>query len=148
MQKIYFYFFCLYNSLYKDGFYLQSYLKIFGKGKIKPEDRTVLGLWFSTWLWTVVIRLTIILLFNPRFQILFIGPYELLIPLIGYAVYYFYFIDSKRYIDIYAKYRSTDKSIQRQTVKKIFIWMALPIVLIPFLVCVLVFHFQIDLTNR
>src|SRR5262245_40541416 len=98
MQKIHFYFFCLYNSFYKDGFYLEPYLKQVGRWKILPEKQTILGLFFSTWLWTIVIRLIIIDLFKPHFRILFWNFfYEVMIAAIVYGVYFLYFISNNRF---------------------------------------------------
>jgi len=148
MQKIHFYFFCFYNLLYRDGLYLESYLKAIGRGKIKPEDRAVIGLWFSTWLWSFVIRLLVIILFQPHFKVLFIGPYEFLIPLLSFAVYHFYFVENDRYVEIYATYKSTDKLRQKRVGKKVAIWMGLPLILIPLLVCFMVFVLHIDLAYR
>jgi hypothetical protein len=149
MPKADFYFFCLYNAIFKDGVNIQTPLKpIYGRGPRTPEERVIWGLFFSTWLWTFVIRLLVILLFRPHFKILFIGPYECLIPLLSYAFYYFYFIDSNRYADLYAIYRSTDKSKQKQVTKKIVIVMILPLILIPVLVWCSVFCLQIDLIRR
>ena len=149
MRKIDFYFFCLYNAIFKDGFDLQSSLKPnYGKGPRTPQQRAIWALFFSTWLWTFVVRLLIIVLFLPPLKFLFIGPYEFLIPLLSYALYYFYFVDSNRYANIYAAYYATDKSQQKKITKNIIIGMVLPLILIPALVCFSVFYFHIDLTHR
>ena len=148
MEKIHFYFFCLYNSLYKDGFYLESYLKTSGLGRMLPQDRAILGLFFSTYLWTYVFRLTIIILIHPNFRIIFWGfQYELIISIIIYGVYFYYFINNNRFSNIYSNFKATDKNLQRREVKKIYWVLGLPLILIP-LICWLISSFMdIDLTK-
>jgi hypothetical protein len=148
MQKVHFYFFCLYNAIYKDGFEMQNYYKATGRAKILPERRAILTLFFSSWLWTIVLRLVIIALFRPSFKILILGVYEYLVVAIIYSAYYFYFIDNNRFNDIYVRFRNTDKAIQRQTLKKIIILLVLPLLLIPIL-CLAISKFTtIDLTQQ
>jgi hypothetical protein len=150
IQKLHFYFFCFYNSLYKDGFYLETYLKTMGRGKILPENRAILGLFFSTYLWTFVIRLIIIDLFKPNFKILSWSFYhEIIIAAIIYAIYFFYFIDNNRFVDIYAQYRfTTDKAIQKKEVKKVYWFLALPLILIPLIAWWSSNHLNIDLRRH
>jgi hypothetical protein len=149
MQKLHFYFFCFYNSLYKDGFYLEAYLKTTGRGKILPERRTILGLSFSTWLWTFVVRLIIIDLFNPNLKILFWDPlYEIIMAAIIYAAYFFYFVGNNRFAGFYAQYKSTDKIIQRQGVRRVYCFLGLPLLLIPLLAWLTLDCLHIDLTNH
>jgi hypothetical protein len=148
MQKLRFYFFCFYNSFYKDGFYFEAYLKTVGRAKILPERRTILGLSFSTWLWTIVIRLIAIDLFQPHFKTLFWNSlYELIICAIIYAVYFFYFVDNNRFADIYAQYKLTDKTIQRQEVRKVYWFLGLPLILIPLIVWLTSSYLHIDLAK-
>jgi hypothetical protein len=130
MNKIHFYFFCLYNLFYKDGFGLQD--KITYRG-LPIEQRPIFLLCLSTWFWTIVIRLVVIVFFNPIHKIVLIKNFEFVIPAVSFGAFYFYFINNNRYIDLNAEYRLTDKCIQRQTVKKVIFFLALPILLIPIL---------------
>ncbi len=146
MQKLHFYFFCFYNSLYKDGFYLETYLKTVGRGKILPERRAILGLFFSTWLWSIVIRFIIIDLFRIDFNILFWGlEYEIIIAVIIYAIYFYYFIYNDRFADIYVQYKSTDKNIQLQGARKVYWFLGLPLLLIPLIAWYTKNYLHIDL---
>ncbi|WP_290338578.1 hypothetical protein [Ferruginibacter paludis] len=148
MEKLHFYFFCFYNSLYKDGFYLETYLKTTGRGKILPERRTILGLFFSTWLWTIVLRLITIDLLKQNFKILFYSFFsELIIAVIIYAAYFYYFVDNNRFANIYAQYKSTDKIVQRQGVKKVYWFLGLPLLLIPLILWWTTDRLHIDLTK-
>jgi hypothetical protein len=124
MQKIHYYFFCLYNLFYKDGWGLQDPTN---RRTLPLEQRPILALCLSTWFWTLFARLIIIGLFRPAYTILPIKHYELLIPFLGFAIYYFYFIDNNRYVDIYNQYKLTDKNIRKQDSRKVIIALALPI---------------------
>jgi hypothetical protein len=148
MQKLHFYFFCFYNFIYKDGFEMQNYRKAILLGRRLPEDRTIIGLWVSTYLWTFVIRLMIVGLFNPHPKILFVGYYECLIAFIIYSAYYFYFIDNDRFNDIYCQYRFTDKILQRQALRKMIIFLGLPIILIPLFIWIISTFTTISLRNQ
>ena len=148
MQKIHFYFFCLYNFSYKDGFNKKPIYSNPVGGKGSPESAAVTVLSFCSWLWTVAIRLIIIALFKPNFKILFLGPFEIIIPLIIFLTYTSYFINGSRFIDIYIKYKEVDKSIQKQTVKKVFYFLGLPLILIPLLAWGITNYMHIDLTNH
>lgn len=146
MGKIHFYFFCLYNSFYKDGFYLENYLKTYRR--VLPESRAILVLFISTYLWTHVIRITIALLIHPNFKMLYFGIYyELIISILIYGIYFYYFINKNRFIDIYTNFKSIEKDVQSRQVKKVYWFLALPLILIP-LLCWLVSTFtNIDLTK-
>jgi hypothetical protein len=129
MRKIRFYFFCIYNSTYKDGFGLQIYGKV--ARSVRPEYNAVYAFSIITLLWSICVHLTIISIFA-------LGPgngvnliYDFVVFFIVYAICYFYFIDTDRYIDIYSEYKSTDKQLQRRIVKIFAFIMLLPIVLIP-----------------
>jgi len=149
MQKVHFYFFCIYNAIYKDGAAMRSYYKATGRARILPETRTTIGLCFSSWLWTIVLRLVIIFLFRPDFKILYLGRiYEPLLALIIYAAYYFYFIDNDRFNDIYIQFKNTDKTIQRRTLKKAGIFLVLPMILIPILCWIISKFTAIDLRRQ
>jgi hypothetical protein len=124
MQKIHYYFFCLYNLFYKDGFGLQDKTSY---RALPIEQRPIFALCLSTWFWTLFARLIIIGLFRPIYTILPIRHYELLIPLVGFAVYYFYFVNNDKYLDIYNQYKLTDKYIQKQDSRKVVIALTLPI---------------------
>ena len=148
MQRIHFYFFCFFNSLYKDGFYLETYLNTAGKGKILPESRTILGLFFSTWLYTIVIRLLAIDLFQPHLRILFWNfLYEITIAAIIYSAYFYYFINNNRFTKIYTEYKLTDKTIQQKGVKIVYLFLALPLLLIPLIAWWTTDYLLIDLTK-
>jgi hypothetical protein len=127
MQKINYYFFCLYNLFYRDGFGLQDKTS---QKALSIEQRPVFVLCLSTWFWTVFVRLLIFGLFHPVYTILLSGDYELLIPLVGFAIYYFYFINNNRYLEIYNHYKLTDENIQKRDSKKVIIALALPIPLL------------------
>ncbi len=145
MQKLHFYFFCLYNSLYKDGFYLETYLKTYGRGKILPESRTILGLFFSTWLWTIVLRLIAIDLLRQNFKPLFYNFFsEMVIIGIIYAAYFYYFVDNNRFADLYVQFKSTDKIVQRQGTRKVYWFLGLPLLLTPLILWWTTEHLHID----
>ncbi len=134
---------------------MQNYNKATGRSKILPEKRTILGLWFSTWLWTFVIRLIIIALFKPNFKILFFGwtpeigfMCEMIVALIIYSAYYFYFIENNRFNDIYVEYKLTDAAAQKQGVKKVSHFLVLPLVLIPLMTWLIIKYLNIDLANH
>lgn len=130
MKRVHFYYFCLYNFFYKDGWSLQEKLNYHA---FPVEQRPVLLLGLSTWLWTVVIRLVIKGLFYPIELTLFTGYVELLFALTICTIYHFYFVDNNRYMDFYAEYRLTDKKAQRRTIRKLFLFLGLPVLLIPLL---------------
>ena len=137
MGKFEFYFFCLYNSFYKDGFELQNYLKARGSKALLPQSKTVFLLTGCTYLWTFVFRLTIIVFFHPiPYRFLLNSIFELLILLAIRVFYNFLVLSTSRYNLIYAKYKMTEKSIQRDGIKKILIVLFLPIILIPILVLI------------
>jgi hypothetical protein len=145
MERLEFYFFCLYNSIYRDGLYLESYLKAVGRGKILPENRVLVGLFFSTWLWTFVLRLIIIIFFRPNLKLLIVGDYEIIIPIIIYAAYYFYFVYNNQFTEIYAKYKSTEENVQKKGLKVVVVFLTLPLVLIPLLILIITKYTDIDL---
>ena len=96
MKKIHFYFFCFYNSMYKDGFYLESYLKAHGKTKMLPEDRSVFVLFLATWVWSIIVRLSIIDMLGHKIKLLFYSPLSELLWIAGiYALYFYYFVNNK-----------------------------------------------------
>ena len=149
MQKIHFYFFCLYNFIYRDGLEMQRYAKATGRAKILPERRTILGLFFSTWLWTIVVRLLVIDLFKPNFKLLSWGfLYEMIFAAIIYGIYFFYFVQNSRFADIYVQYRSTDQILQRRGARKVFWFLILPLILLPLMIWISVKYLHIDLTRH
>jgi hypothetical protein len=132
MQKLHFYFFCFYNKFYRDGFYLEAYLKNIGNVRLLPEKRAIFALFFSTWLWTIVLRLVIIDILKHNYKILFHSFFfEMIIAAVIYAFYFYCFLDNNRFADIYAQYKSTDKTVQQQEVKKVYWFIGLPLILIP-----------------
>lgn len=140
MRKIHYYFFCLYNLFYKDGFGLwekKSYKAL------SLEQRPIFLLCINAWFWTLLVRLFIIVLFQPAYTILPIKHYELLIPLTAYAVYYFYFINNSRYINIYAQYRLTNKDTQRRDSRKVIAFLILPLAL--FILCALMLTYLMNI---
>jgi Ca2+/Na+ antiporter len=148
MNKVNFHFFCLYNFIYKDGFEMQNYQKAFGRGRILPESRAILGLFFSTWLWTVLLRLILIALFSPTVRLLFLDYYELIIALGIYACFHFYFINNNRFTDIYIQHRFTERKIQLQGQRRVFLFLALPLILIPLAILAINNYTSINLANH
>lgn len=138
MRKFEFYFFCLYNSIYKDGFELQNYFKARGRrGKALPQDKTVFILTLCTYLWTFVIRLVLIDIFHATpHRFLFLSIFEIMIGVVIYAIYNFLFLSSYRYNEIYTKYKMTEKSLQRSVTKRVLIVLFLPIILVPLFVLI------------
>ncbi len=132
MKKIHFYFFCFYNSMYKDGFYLESYLKAHGKIKMLPEDRSVFVLFLATWVWSIIVRLSIIDMLGHKIKLLFYSPLSELLWIAGiYALYFYYFVNNKFFSELYLEYKLTDKAVQRQGVKKVYWFLGLPFLLLP-----------------
>ena len=102
MKIIHFYFFCFYNSLFKDGLYLEAYLRATGKSKMLPEDRTIFILFISTWFWSIIIRVFIIDLYGPNINFFFSIYTEFLIAAGIYAAYFYYFVNNKTIIKLSA----------------------------------------------
>lgn len=119
-----YYFFCLYNLFYKDGWGLQDPTN---RRTLPIEQRPVLILSLSTWFWTLFIRLILIGLVRPTYTILPIKHFEFLIPFGAFALYYFYFINNDRYLDIYNQYKSTDKIAEKHDSRKLLITLFLPL---------------------
>jgi len=131
MKKIHFYFFCFYNSLFKDGLYLEAYLRATGKSKMLPEDRAIFILFISTWFWSIIIRVSIIDLYGQNISFFFSIYTEFLIAAGIYATYFYHFVNNKFFNDLYFEYKLIDKTVQRQAVKKVYWFLGLPLVLLP-----------------
>jgi hypothetical protein len=126
MEKINFYFFCIYNFFYRDGFGLKDETSY----KALPmEQRPVFALSLATWIWLSVIRIIIIKIFHPAHNIFF-GKLDVLIPLACFGIYYFYFIENNRYINLYAEYRAISKSAQRNVIVYLAISLIVSVLLI------------------
>ena len=147
MKKLDFYFFCFYNSLYKDGLYLESYLKARGLAQSMPEDRAIFFLCISTWFWTIILRVFIIDLYGQNISFFFSIYKELLLVLGIYAAYYYYFINNKRFTDLYFEYKLTDKVEQRKVVKKVYWYLRLSLVLLPLILWWTSEYMHIDLRH-
>ena len=88
MNKINYYYFCLYNLFYLDGFGSQIPTS---NRAFSIEQRPVFIFSIGTWFWSWLIRLIIIDFFHPTAKLFSLDDYELLIPIISFIVYYIFF---------------------------------------------------------
>jgi hypothetical protein len=140
MKKINFFYFLVYNLFYKNGWGLQD------KQDYWPiEQRPILLFCFSSWLWTVILRLLMILLLGVHYPFSLFFHYEALIPFFFYILYATYFILGHRYWSIYSEYQTTNKEVEKESRKKLFIILLLPLPLIPFCVLIAVYILQIKI---
>ncbi len=89
MKKIQFYYYCIYNMVYKDGWGLQDPQ---GSRAMPFEQRPLLLFTFGIWLWTFVIRLFLAKLIKIDYSILIIPNVEVLIIILCWGILYFYFV--------------------------------------------------------
>ncbi len=141
MRSGHYYYYCLYNSFYKDGFSLQN--KTYSS--LSPEERPPFLLAMSTYLSTIFIRLLVIYIFNPLNKIFFFGYYEIAILSAAWIIYYFYFVDSQRYIEIYSQYKLTDKVTRKRDSIKVWIAVISPLPLTISLALLMTYSFHINL---
>ena len=127
MRKLDFYYYCLYNLTYKDGFGLQIRQP---RRSLPFEHRPIFLFTLGSSGWLIFFTM-IAKLYKPELSKLPICQYEFFGCLaIIYTAGFFYFVNTNRYQDIYSTYRQTDRSKEQLTRRKLLLVLLLPWLLI------------------
>ena len=135
-DKIDFVYFCIYNRFYKDGFGVQGYPTIKAP---TIAARAMQAFAFISYFWLATLRLFLKLISGRKlagitFEI------ELLILFGFMVVFYFFFIEKRRYNDIYIKFRSTGKDLQKKVLNGIIVAAILPVIMSTGLVLLILYR--------
>ena len=124
-DKIDFVYFCIYNRFYKDGFGVQGYQSLKGPGF---AARAMQALVFISYFWLAAFRLFLRFIFGKKMSGISFEM-ELLILLGLMVVFFFWFIEKRRYTDIYLRFRSTGKDTQQRVLNWTLFAAILPVII-------------------